>query len=58
MMRRRANARKRVLSQAAKRWLAANRGAIASINRFIAERGLLASKLRFRPERPSTPIKK
>jgi post-segregation antitoxin (ccd killing protein) len=44
--------------RAAKRWLAENREAIASINPFIERYGLLASKLRFRPERPSTPIKK
>jgi post-segregation antitoxin (ccd killing protein) len=48
----------RQLRRAAKRWLAENREAITSINLFIERYGSLASKLRFRPERPSTPIKK
>jgi antitoxin CcdA len=34
-----------------KRWLAENREAIASINSFIDRHGLLASRLRYRPER-------
>ncbi|MBX9824514.1 MAG: type II toxin-antitoxin system CcdA family antitoxin [Xanthobacteraceae bacterium] len=34
-----------------KRWLEENRAAIDSINDFIDEHGLLASKLRYRPER-------
>jgi antitoxin CcdA len=33
-----------------KRWLEDNREAIASINAFIDRHGLLASKLRFRPD--------
>jgi antitoxin CcdA len=33
-----------------KRWLEENREAIASINQFIDRHGLLASKLRFRPD--------
>ena len=33
-----------------KRWLEENREAIASINQFIERHGLLASKLRFRPD--------
>lgn len=34
-----------------KRWLEENRDAIASINSFIDKHGLLASRLRYRPER-------
>jgi len=34
-----------------KRWLEENRDAIASINSFIDRHGLLASRLRYRPER-------
>ncbi|MEA2996347.1 MAG: Post-segregation antitoxin CcdA, partial [Alphaproteobacteria bacterium] len=33
-----------------KRWTEENRDAIASINAFIDHHGLLASRLRFRPE--------
>ena len=33
-----------------KRWLEENREAIASINSFIERHGLLASKLRYRPD--------
>ena len=33
-----------------KRWLEQNRSAIASINAFIDEHGLLASRLRYRPD--------
>lgn len=33
------------------RWLEENRGAIASINAFIDRHGLLASRLRYRPDR-------
>ncbi len=33
-----------------KRWLEENREAIASINSFIDRHGLLASKLRYRPD--------
>ena len=33
------------------RWLEENRDAIESINSFIDRRGLLASRLRYRPER-------
>jgi antitoxin CcdA len=32
-----------------KRWLEENRDAIASINSFIDQHGLLANKLRYRP---------
>jgi antitoxin CcdA len=34
-----------------RRWLEENREAIASINAFIDTHGLLASRLRYRPER-------
>jgi antitoxin CcdA len=33
-----------------KRWLEQNHGAITSINAFIDEHGLLASRLRYRPD--------
>jgi len=33
-----------------KQWLAENRDAIASINVFIEQHGLLADRLRYRPE--------
>jgi post-segregation antitoxin (ccd killing protein) len=33
-----------------KHWLAENRDAIASINAFIEQHGLLADRLRYRPE--------
>jgi post-segregation antitoxin (ccd killing protein) len=57
MMRRRTIARQQ-LTPAAKRWLTENHEAITSINIFVERYGLLASKLRFRPEPPSAPIKK
>ena len=57
MMRRRIITRQQ-LKRAAKHWLTENREAITSINLFIEHHGLLASKLRFRPEPPSTLIKK
>ena len=31
-------------------WLAENREAVASINAFVEQHGLLANKLRYRPE--------
>ena len=34
-----------------KRWLHENRAAIKSINNFIEKHGILASRLRYRPER-------
>jgi len=39
-----------VRAEREKRWLEENREAIASINQFIKGYGLLASKLRFRPD--------
>jgi antitoxin CcdA len=41
-----------VRAEQEKRWLEENRDAIASINSFIDRHGLLASKLRYRPENP------
>jgi antitoxin CcdA len=41
-----------VRTEREKRWLEENRDAIASINSFIDQHGLLASKLRYRPESP------
>jgi antitoxin CcdA len=38
-----------VRAEQEKRWLEENREAIASINSFIDQHGLLASKLRYRP---------
>jgi antitoxin CcdA len=40
-----------VKAEQERRWLEENRDAIASINSFIDAHGLLASKLRYRPER-------
>jgi antitoxin CcdA len=40
-----------VRAEQEKRWLAENREAIASINSFIDRHGLLASRLRLRPDR-------
>jgi antitoxin CcdA len=40
-----------VRAEQEKRWLEENRAAIASINSFIERRGLLAGRLRYRPER-------
>jgi antitoxin CcdA len=40
-----------VRAEQEKQWLDENRDAIAAINTFIDNRGLLASRLRFRPER-------
>ncbi|MBX9844112.1 MAG: type II toxin-antitoxin system CcdA family antitoxin [Xanthobacteraceae bacterium] len=40
-----------VKAEQEKRWLEENRAAINSINDFIDKHGLLASKLRYRPER-------
>ncbi len=40
-----------VRAEQEKRWLEENRDAITSINTFIDRHGLLASRLRFRPER-------
>ncbi len=39
-----------VRAEQGKRWLEENREAIASINSFIDRHGLLASKLRYRPD--------
>ncbi len=39
-----------VRAEQEKRWLEENREAIASINSFIDRHGLLASKLRYRPD--------
>jgi len=39
-----------VRAELEKRWLEENREAIASINSFIDRHGLLASKLRYRPQ--------
>jgi antitoxin CcdA len=39
-----------VRAEQEKRWLEENREAIASINSFIEEHGLLAGKLRYRPD--------
>jgi antitoxin CcdA len=39
-----------VRAEKEKRWLEDNREAIASINDFIERHGLLASKLRYRPD--------
>jgi antitoxin CcdA len=39
-----------VRAELEKRWLEENRDAIASINSFIEQHGLLASKLRYRPQ--------
>jgi antitoxin CcdA len=39
-----------VRAEQEKRWLDENREAIASINSFIDQHGLLASKLRYRPD--------
>ena len=39
-----------VRAEQEKRWLAENREAISSINSFIDQHGLLAGKLRYRPE--------
>jgi antitoxin CcdA len=39
-----------VRSEQERRWLEENRDAIASINSFIDRHGLLASKLRYRPD--------
>ena len=39
-----------VRTEQEKRWLEENREAIASINSFIDRHGLLASKLRYRPD--------
>ena len=39
-----------VRAEQEKRWLEENREAIASINSFIDRHGLLASRLRFRPD--------
>jgi antitoxin CcdA len=40
-----------VKAEQEKRWLQENSGAIDSINNFIEQHGLLASRLRYRPER-------
>jgi antitoxin CcdA len=42
--------RMQVRAELEKQWLAENRDAIASINAFIERHGLLAGKLRYRPE--------
>ena len=39
-----------VRAEQEKRWLEENREAIASINSFIEQHGLLANKLRYRPD--------
>ena len=41
-----------VRAEQEKRWLEENRDAIASINSFIDRHGLLAAKLRYRPDTP------
>jgi hypothetical protein len=38
-----------VRTEQERRWLEENREAIASINAFIAQHGLLANRLRYRP---------
>jgi len=40
-----------VKAEQERRWLEENREAIASINAFIEQHGLTASRLRYRPER-------
>jgi antitoxin CcdA len=40
-----------VKAEQERRWLEENRDAIASINAFIDRHGLIASRLRYRPER-------
>ncbi len=40
-----------VRAEQEKRWLVENRDAIASMNAFIETHGLLASRLRYRPDR-------
>ena len=40
-----------VKAELERRWLEENRDAIASINAFIDRHGLIASRLRYRPER-------
>jgi antitoxin CcdA len=40
-----------VKAEQERRWLEENRAAIASINAFIDRHGLIASRLRYRPER-------
>ena len=40
-----------VKAEQERRWLEENRAAIASINAFIDQQGLTASRLRYRPER-------
>jgi antitoxin CcdA len=42
--------RKIVRAEQERRWLEDNREAVASINSFIDRHGLLASKLRYRPD--------
>lgn len=39
-----------VKAEQEKRWLEENRAAISSINEFIDQHGLLASRLRYRPD--------
>jgi antitoxin CcdA len=39
-----------VKAEQEKRWLEENKSAIASINAFLEDHGLLASRLRYRPE--------
>ncbi len=41
-----------VRAEQEKRWLEENKEAIASINAFIDRHGLLANKLRYRPDAP------
>jgi post-segregation antitoxin (ccd killing protein) len=41
-----------VRGETERRWLEENQVAIASINSFIKRHGLLADKLRYRPENP------
>lgn len=41
-----------VRAEQGRRWVEDNREAIASINSFIDQHGLLASKLRYRPDEP------
>jgi hypothetical protein len=38
-----------------RRWLEENRAAIASINAFIERHGLLAGRLRYRPQETNSP---
>jgi post-segregation antitoxin (ccd killing protein) len=47
--------RPHVATEEARRWLEENRAAIASINAFIERHGLLADRLRYRPQETNSP---